>query len=164
MVGPVLRNDFRIKLNTGLINLLRSIVCITLFLLTAFTAVVCTGKDISLTDQERAWLDRHKVITVGPAPDAPPFEFFDDKGSYRGMSADYLAWIGQQLGVRFKPVQAASWAELMNMARYKKVDLMTGIVSRDETNVLGSTIGGNRFLAKPVKSEELLEVIEEMTG
>jgi signal transduction histidine kinase len=119
---------FRIKLNTGLINLLRSIVCITLFLLTAFTAVVCTGKDIPLTVQERAWLDRHKVITVGPAPDSPPFEFFDDKGSYRGMSADYLAWIGQQLGVRFKPVHAASWAELMDMARHKKVDLMTGIV------------------------------------
>jgi DNA-binding response OmpR family regulator len=41
---------------------------------------------------------------------------------------------------------------------------LTAIVSRDETDVLGSTIGGNRFLAKPVKSEELLEVIEEMTG
>jgi DNA-binding response OmpR family regulator len=41
---------------------------------------------------------------------------------------------------------------------------LTAIVSREETDVLGSTIGGNRFLAKPVKTSELLEVIDEMLG
>lgn len=37
------------------------------------------------------------------------------------------------------------------------------IVSKKETGTLGSVIGGNRFLAKPVKAEELLKVIEELT-
>ncbi len=39
---------------------------------------------------------------------------------------------------------------------------LTAIVSREETDVLGSTIGGNRFLAKPVKTAELVEVIDEL--
>ena len=39
---------------------------------------------------------------------------------------------------------------------------LTAIVSREETDILGSTIGGNRFLAKPVKTAELVEVIDEM--
>ena len=41
---------------------------------------------------------------------------------------------------------------------------LTAIVSKEETDKLGSVIGGNRFLAKPVKTEELLEVIDEMIG
>ena len=40
---------------------------------------------------------------------------------------------------------------------------LTAIVSKKETNTLGSVIGGNRFLAKPVKADDLLKVIEELT-
>ena len=39
---------------------------------------------------------------------------------------------------------------------------LTAIVSKKETDQLGSVIGGNRFLAKPVKTEELVEVIDEL--
>jgi CheY-like chemotaxis protein len=41
---------------------------------------------------------------------------------------------------------------------------LTAIVSKDETNEWGSVIGGNRFLAKPVKTEEMLKVIAEIVG
>ncbi len=41
---------------------------------------------------------------------------------------------------------------------------LTAIVSKEETNVMGSVVGGNRFLAKPVKTEELIDVIEEVLG
>ncbi len=40
---------------------------------------------------------------------------------------------------------------------------LTAIVSKKETGPLGSVIGGNRFLAKPVKADDLLKVIEELT-
>ncbi len=40
---------------------------------------------------------------------------------------------------------------------------MTAIVTRDETEAMGSNIGGNEFLAKPVKTSELLETIERLT-
>ncbi len=41
---------------------------------------------------------------------------------------------------------------------------LTAIISKEETDKLGSVIGGNRFLAKPVKTEELLEVITGLIG
>jgi CheY-like chemotaxis protein len=41
---------------------------------------------------------------------------------------------------------------------------MTAIVTKDETDAMGTNIGGNEFLAKPVKTEELIAMIEKMTG
>jgi CheY-like chemotaxis protein len=41
---------------------------------------------------------------------------------------------------------------------------MTAIVTKSETGSTGANIGGNVFLAKPVKSSELLAVIDKMTG
>ena len=39
---------------------------------------------------------------------------------------------------------------------------MTAIVSKAETEEMGSTIGGNEFLAKPVKTEEIVATIERI--
>ncbi len=41
---------------------------------------------------------------------------------------------------------------------------LTAIVSREDTDSMGSYIGGNRFLAKPVKTEELLQMITDTIG
>jgi DNA-binding response OmpR family regulator len=41
---------------------------------------------------------------------------------------------------------------------------MTAIVTKDETDTMGTNIGGNEFLAKPVKTDELLAAIEKMTN
>ena len=42
-----------------------------------------------------------------------------------------------------------------------KYIFMTAIVTKDETGATGSTIGGNVFLAKPVKTDELVAAIEK---
>jgi len=41
---------------------------------------------------------------------------------------------------------------------------LTAIVTRDETPPTGSQIGGHLFLAKPVKTEELIATIEKVLG
>lgn len=45
-----------------------------------------------------------------------------------------------------------------------KIVFMTAIVSKEETSEMSSNIGGNEFLAKPVKTEELIATIERMLG
>lgn len=45
------------------------------------------------------------------------------------------------------------------LANIKQI-FMTAIVTRDETETMGSNIGGNEFLAKPVKKEEMIAAIE----
>lgn len=41
---------------------------------------------------------------------------------------------------------------------------MTAIVTKDETESMGSNIGGNEFLAKPVRTEEMIAAIERVLG
>ncbi|MCP3849149.1 MAG: response regulator [Gammaproteobacteria bacterium] len=41
---------------------------------------------------------------------------------------------------------------------------LTAIVSKTETDEMGNTIGGNEFLAKPVKIEEIIATIERILG
>ncbi len=41
---------------------------------------------------------------------------------------------------------------------------MTAIVTKAETKDTGHNIGGNEFLAKLVKTEELIETIERILG
>ena len=43
-----------------------------------------------------------------------------------------------------------------------KFVFMTAIVSKDDIETMGSNIGGNEFLAKPVKTEELIATIERV--
>lgn len=45
-----------------------------------------------------------------------------------------------------------------------KLVFMTAIVSKQETNSMGSNIGGNEYLAKPVTAEDLIKVIDRILG
>lgn len=45
-----------------------------------------------------------------------------------------------------------------------KFVFMTAIVTKDETDLTGTLIGGNEFLAKPVKTDELVATIERLIG
>jgi len=45
-----------------------------------------------------------------------------------------------------------------------KYIFMTAIVTKDEKETMGSNIGGNEFLAKPVKTDELIATIERVLG
>jgi len=103
-----------------------SFLFLVLFLL---QASVCSASADFLSPEERDWLSKHPVITIGPDPDALPFEAIDRDGLYRGLSADYLAHISGILGVSFKVVKAQNWAELMTMAKQQKIDLLPAIVS-----------------------------------
>jgi CheY-like chemotaxis protein len=42
------------------------------------------------------------------------------------------------------------------------VVFLTAIVSKEDTELMGSQVGGNIFLAKPVKAQEMVETIEQL--
>ena len=56
---------------------------------------------------------------------------------------------------------SAELKEDPDLARIKQI-FMTAIVTKDETGETGSLIGGNEFLAKPVKADELVTAIERV--
>jgi len=56
---------------------------------------------------------------------------------------------------------SAQMKEDEELSRMKYV-FMTAIITKDETEAMGSNIGGNEFLAKPVKTDELIATIERV--
>ena len=42
------------------------------------------------------------------------------------------------------------------------VVFLTAIVSKEDTESMGSQVGGNLFLAKPVKAQEMVDTIEQL--
>ena len=56
-----------------------------------------------LTWEERQWLTENDGnIRLGPDPEDPPFDFFDESGNYIGLTADYVRKIEEKLGFKFK--------------------------------------------------------------
>jgi len=79
---------------------------------------------ITLNQEEIAWLKDHPVIRIAPDPDYPPVEWLDENGKYRGIAADYMELISQQLNVKFQVVECNNWEEVLQKARDREVDLL----------------------------------------
>jgi diguanylate cyclase (GGDEF)-like protein len=60
------------------------------------------GELATLTREEKAYLDAKKRITLCVQTDAPPFEFLDGNGQYRGIVADFYQVMSRKIGV---PIQ-----------------------------------------------------------
>jgi PAS domain S-box-containing protein len=108
------------------------ILCL-IFLLSYFLdASWAFGKETSdaarLTSQEKAWISAHPNIRLAPDPEFRPIEYFDDKGNYVGMAADYARLIGQKLGIRFTIVRCATWDEVIARAKRREVDVLNAVV------------------------------------
>jgi len=83
-----------------------------------------SGLNLQLSDEEQAWLVSHPEITLVAAKDYYPFEFFDEKGRYRGVAADYFELLAQRLGIRFNILASADSAERLAKVKAKHADML----------------------------------------
>ena len=81
------------------------------------------SQDTPLTPEERAWLEKHPVVRVGPAPNFPPVEFFDESGRYKGIAADYAELLEERLGIRFEVVRLEDWAAVLAATKRREIDV-----------------------------------------
>lgn len=80
---------------------------------------------VQFSKQEMDWLATHPVIVAAPDPDFPPVEYYDEKGNYQGIAADFLALIEEKLGIRFKIIHLKNWDEVLEKARNRKIHMVT---------------------------------------
>ena len=94
--------------------------------------------ELSLSDEEKAWLSQHPIIRVGVNPNKQPYDWVDEQGQYVGMGSDYLKLLEQKLGIQFTIVNpGTSLAELLAMAKRGELDMLAGVVITEErTNYL----------------------------
>ncbi len=81
---------------------------------------------ITLTLEEIAFLQKNPVIRVANELDWPPFDFVED-GKPAGFVMDYLALIGEIIGIKFDIINGFSWPHLLEMGKQKEIDLFPGI-------------------------------------
>ena len=87
--------------------------------------IVALALDLSV--EERAWLDAHPVIRVGVDVDWAPVEFVDQDGRLQGISADYLALLQQQLGVRFTAATELNWQDTLAAVKGGELDMLSSV-------------------------------------
>ena len=93
----------------------------------------CEPTANELTQQEKAYLQKKKVITMCVDPDWMPFESYKD-GKYVGMSADYFQhfkkFIGPQTEIQIVPTK--NWNESLEFARERKCDILSLLMKTPE--------------------------------
>ncbi len=87
---------------------------------------------VPLTAHERAWISKHKVILIAPDPYFPPIDWIDKKGTYRGISADFMRLVENKTGIKFKVVKCKNWDEVLDKARSRKVDAIPAAAQTPE--------------------------------
>jgi two-component system, sensor histidine kinase and response regulator len=81
--------------------------------------------DLQLTPEERDWLKQHKSITVGGPKAFPPFNYFDEKGEFFGMAADYMKLISERTGLQLEIQSNLPWPEVLKRSKEKKIDVIS---------------------------------------
>ena len=97
------------------------------FIIICNCGIFCSISNASdiLTEKERTWLQKNEgKIRLGPDPNAPPLDFFNEKGEYKGLTADYVRLIEKKLGCQFEIVRMESWDSLLQAAYEKKIDII----------------------------------------
>jgi PAS domain S-box-containing protein len=87
---------------------------------------------LALTPKERSWLEKHRRIRLGVDPSWPPFEFYDQQGTYAGMVSDYVRIITKKLGIAMKPVPGLSWDQAIAKAKAGEIDVFPCISKTPE--------------------------------
>ncbi|TIH12069.1 response regulator [Marinifilum sp. JC120] len=81
-----------------------------------------TKAAINLNNDEREWLTKHPRVQLGVDPSFAPFEFFDEDGAYKGMAADYIKLLEQELGIQFQIAADLTWKQVVEKAKKRKLD------------------------------------------
>lgn len=104
--------------------------------------------NLSLTDEEKLWLEKHPIIKFTGDPDWLPFEAFNETNEYIGIVAEHLQLIEDRLGIKIKRVKPKNWDDAVQKALNKEVDAISEVVAQ---NVVSTTMSyTNPYIQTPL--------------
>jgi len=104
---------------------------IYLFLLLAVILSACDNTRI-IDKNEQEWLKQHPNLTVGISPNAPPYQFVNEKGEISGIFIDFLTIIESRLNYSFKKVYQSDFAKLLADTKTGTIDILLEVQKTDE--------------------------------
>ncbi len=78
-----------------------------------------------LNQQDRAYLDQKKRITMCVDPDWMPYESIDKDGRHVGIAADYMAMISKVIDTPIELIPTTSWQQSLDYAEQRKCDILS---------------------------------------
>ena len=89
-------------------------------------------QSIPLTENERVWLSRHKVIRLGIDKGYAPYSFRNDAGIYQGIAVDTINLVAKYLDIKIEIVKGLDWPQIIDHASQKKLDAILTVVATPE--------------------------------
>jgi len=108
----------------------------------------------SFSSNEKDWLSRHQVISLGVTKHNMPYEGLDKNGNIEGMAADYLNYVLKTTRMKTVSVQSLPWTELLNAVKEDKIDILPVVTMFQDSN-------DNMVMTKPFFSERLIVIAPE---
>ncbi|APC18403.1 hybrid sensor histidine kinase/response regulator [Pseudomonas frederiksbergensis] len=87
---------------------------------------------LQLSTREQRWLDSHQSVRVGVIDNFAPLSFYDDKGEFRGLSAQVLDRISLHTGLKFELVRGHSLYQQIEQVKQGGIDLLAVITPSTE--------------------------------
>ena len=84
-----------------------------------------------LTNEERAYLEKKKVIQICIDPNWTPLEY-SENGEHKGVSADYMSIIEKSIGTPIRMVKTQNWSESVEFVKEHKCDMVPLIMPTKE--------------------------------
>ena len=81
--------------------------------------------EIELTQDERSYLEKKKVITMCVDPDWEPFEIINDSGQHEGIATDLIRLISSRVYVQIQLVATKTWEESIELSKDKRCDILS---------------------------------------
>ncbi|MFH2092352.1 MAG: transporter substrate-binding domain-containing protein [Pseudomonadota bacterium] len=78
-----------------------------------------------LTDEEKIWLSRHKTIRIAGPRAFPPFHYYQEDGTLKGMASDYIHLIFKYLDIQPQIRSNMEWINVLKEAEAQKIDLIS---------------------------------------
>ncbi|ADV46869.1 histidine kinase [Nitratifractor salsuginis DSM 16511] len=97
------------------------------FFFLALILPLLAENSLHLSNQEKAFLKKHPVITVHNEMDYPPYNFYKD-GKAQGLSIDYMNLLAKRLGVKVRYIHGPTWSEFIKMIKEGKLDVMLNVI------------------------------------
>ncbi len=108
---------------------LRAAALMTILFLVVSNAALASTTPVQLSEAERQWLNAHPSIRLAVDIDWSPFEYIDDENQYVGMAAEYIALVGEKLGIEFEVEKEKPWSEVVESVKSGELDMYSCVVS-----------------------------------
>lgn len=92
------------------------------------TNMINLRKEVNLTQEERAFLDKNPILKVYMDYAYPPYSFLED-GKLKGFSVEYLNFLSRLLGINIEYVHDLTWQEALKSLQEKKIDIIGQMVN-----------------------------------